>query len=421
MDQNNQDNSGVESEINGSAEAESNTNIQSRNIFDLSGVPNTETSIDLNQMRVDTIPDLSRFKDLKFLGLRQNLLASLNTNISLLINLTELELYDNQLTEIQGIENLINLEILDLSYNRIGKIKGLSTLSKLRKLFLINNKIEQIEGLEGLILLELLELGDNKIKEISNLNHLINLEELFLGKNKIKKIEGINSLVKLRVLSLPANRLTKLEGLENLMELEELHINDQGIESLNGIENQVNLQLLDAAANSISSLNNLGHLQKLTDIWLNNNKISSWFEVDKLSKLESLQTVYLEHNPIYNEGCANYRRKAILALPQIRQLDATFYESKENNNPNNEQQINKYAPRQPWGDYFIWLQENMQKFIDKYGKIDYLRHAINEWQNMPVKEKLIWTKKSEKDKRRYQSEIVEYYKFKYQNVEEQFE
>ena len=58
------------------------------------------------------------------MGLRQNLLTSLNTNISLLINLTELELYDNQLTEIQGIENLINLEILDLSYNRIGKIKG---------------------------------------------------------------------------------------------------------------------------------------------------------------------------------------------------------------------------------------------------------------------------------------------------------
>nr|CAD2146779.1 unnamed protein product [Meloidogyne enterolobii] len=191
MDQNNQDNSGVESEINGSNGAESDTNVQSRNIFDLSGVPNTETSIDLNQMRVDTIPDLSRFKDLEFLGLRQNLLTSLNTNISLLINLTELELYDNQLTEIQGIENLINLEILDLSYNRIGKIKGLSTLSKLRKLFLINNKIEQIEGLEGLILLELLELGDNKIKEISNLNHLINLEELFLGKNKIKKLKEL--------------------------------------------------------------------------------------------------------------------------------------------------------------------------------------------------------------------------------------
>ncbi|CAK5081691.1 unnamed protein product [Meloidogyne enterolobii] len=52
---------------------------------------------------------------------------------------------------------------------------------------------------------------------------------------------------------------------------------------------------------------------------------------------------------------------------------------------------------------------------------DYLRHAIAEWQNMPVKEKLIWIKKSEKDKRRYQREVVEYYKLKYQNVEEHFE
>nr|CAD2202980.1 unnamed protein product [Meloidogyne enterolobii] len=102
-------------------------------------------------------------------------------------------------------------------------------------------------------------------------------------------------------------------------------------------------------------------------------------------------------------------------------MPSTSDESKENSNPNNEQQINKYAPRQPWSDYFIWLQENMQKFIDKYGKIDYLRHAITEWQNMPVKEKLIWTKKSEKDKRRYQREVVEYYKLKYQNVEEQVE
>jgi len=70
--------------------------------------------------------------------------------------LTELELYDNQISEITGIENLINLELLDLSYNRITKIQGnyliyaiiiifnlgLSTLTKLRRLFLVHNKIE---------------------------------------------------------------------------------------------------------------------------------------------------------------------------------------------------------------------------------------------------------------------------------------
>ena len=53
-------------------------------------------------------------------------------------------------------------------------------------------------------------------------------------------------------------------------------------------------------------------------------------DVEALAKLESLKTVYLEHNPIYFVGCkeggepdANYRRRVILALPQITQLDAT--------------------------------------------------------------------------------------------------
>jgi protein phosphatase 1 regulatory subunit 7 len=63
--------------------------------------------------------------------------------------------------------------------------------------------------------------------------------------------------------------------------------------------------------------------QDVQNVQLNNNKIASWSEVDKLAKLGSLQTVYLEHNPIYAEGGDAYRRKVIMALPQILQLDAT--------------------------------------------------------------------------------------------------
>lgn len=71
----------------------------------------------------------------------------------------------------------------------------------------------------------------------------------------------------------------------------------------------------------------------------NDNKIASWNEVDTLSKLEQLETVYLERytcesllpliffflfrNPIYKDDITAYRRKVILALPKITQLDAT--------------------------------------------------------------------------------------------------
>jgi protein phosphatase 1 regulatory subunit 7 len=83
------------------------------------------------------------------------------------------------------------------------------------------------------------------------------------------------------------------------------------------------LKMIDAANSSITTLDFLSHLKDLEDLWLNDNKISSWSEVDKLSKLPSLDTVYLERNPIYDEDRNNYRRKVILALPQVTQIDAT--------------------------------------------------------------------------------------------------
>ncbi|KAF7638650.1 HMG box domain-containing protein [Meloidogyne graminicola] len=97
-------------------------------------------------------------------------------------------------------------------------------------------------------------------------------------------------------------------------------------------------------------------------------------------------------------------------------MESILNEFKENVNPKKVNQT-RYAPRQPWSNYFIWLQENMQIYIDKYGRRDYLRYAIIEWKNMSEKEKLIWTNKSDKDKRRYQREMIEYNQFVQQNNE----
>lgn len=103
---------------------------------------------------------------------------------------------------------------------------------------------------------------------------------------------------------------------------------------------QPKLKIIDAGHNSISKLDHLDHLKEIEDLWvciiflpydmyltrnfqLNNNKISSWSEVEKLAKLPALETVYLEQNPIEADDRTGYRRKAILALPQVSQIDAT--------------------------------------------------------------------------------------------------
>jgi len=62
----------------------------------------------------------------------------------------------------------------------------------------------------------------------------------------------------------------------------------------------------------------------------NSNQVSGWESVNHLQPLKALQTVYFEHNPIWADTAnphqinANYRRKVMLILPWIKQIDATY-------------------------------------------------------------------------------------------------
>ena len=57
---------------------------------------------------------------------------------------------------------------------------------------------------------------------------------------------------------------------------------------------------------------------------MSNNKIATLHSVEpQLKNIATLETVYLEGNPCQAREGASYRRKIILALPQIKQLDAT--------------------------------------------------------------------------------------------------
>lgn len=55
---------------------------------------------------------------------------------------------------------------------------------------------------------------------------------------------------------------------------------------------------------------------------MNNNLIECWSDLDELKGAKNLETVYLERNPLQKDP--QYRRKIMLALPTVRQIDATF-------------------------------------------------------------------------------------------------
>uniref|UniRef100_G1KA05 Protein phosphatase 1 regulatory subunit 7 n=1 Tax=Anolis carolinensis TaxID=28377 RepID=G1KA05_ANOCA len=277
--------------------------------------------VDLNHFRIGKIEGFEVLKKVKTLCLRQNLIKCIE-NLEQLQSLKELDLYDNQIRTIENLDALTGLEVLDISFNVLRHIEGLDQLTQLKKLFLVNNKINKIENLSNLQQLQILELGSNRIREIQNIDALTNLDSLFLGKNKITKLQNLDALTNLTVLSIQSNRLTKIEGLQNLVNLRELYLSHNGIEVIEGLENNNKLTMVDIAANRIKKIENISHLTELQEFWMNDNLIESWSDLDELKAAKNLETVYLERNPLQKDP--QYRRKIMLALPSVRQIDATF-------------------------------------------------------------------------------------------------
>ena len=71
-----------------------------------------------------------------------------------------IDLSNNQITKIQGLDNLASLEMLWLEYNKITKIEGLEKLTKLEILDIYKNKIPKSQYNK----IDQLKIKNSKIK-----------------------------------------------------------------------------------------------------------------------------------------------------------------------------------------------------------------------------------------------------------------
>ncbi|XP_012511481.1 PREDICTED: leucine-rich repeat-containing protein 9 [Propithecus coquereli] len=155
-----------------------------------------------------------------------------------------------------------SLEVLHLGYNGICNLiqLQLNRLTNLKFLFLQGNEISQIEGLDNLVVLQelvvdhnrirafndsafakpssllALHLEENRLRELSKLQPLVKLEKLFLGYNKIQditeleKLDVISSLRELTVYGNPicrkmVHRHVLIFRLPNLQMLDGIPVN----------------------------------------------------------------------------------------------------------------------------------------------------------------------------------------------------
>ncbi len=222
------------------------------------------------------------------------------TGIEFLVNLTELDLYGNQIADIQPLSALTQLTTLILSRNRISDIGPLATLSHLSEIQLRSNLVQDIHPLiDSAVLPDGVSIG-------LSFNPLP-VQPGSPGMRDIEALQGRGMHIDFAPIVVFADGKLEAAVREAIGKLtDDLHERDvlalttldaryRGIADLEGIEHLVNLTQLDLSGNQIETLGPLSGLTKLTKLNLENNEIVS---IEPLAMLSHLETLYLDNNHI---------------------------------------------------------------------------------------------------------------------------
>jgi hypothetical protein len=211
-------------------------------------------------------------------------------------HVTHLNLSCNELTEIKGLETLVNLQSLDLCRNELTGIKGLEALVNLLELWLSGNELTEIKGLETLVKLQSLNLFNTRLTEIKGLETLVNLQSLDLSFNQLTGIKGLETLVNLQSLDLSSNQLTDIKGMETLVNLQSLKLYSNHLTEIKGMETLVNLQSLNLCRNYLTEIKGLEPLVNLQSLNLSQNHHLT--DIKGLKPLVNLQTLDLFYTSV---------------------------------------------------------------------------------------------------------------------------
>ena len=135
------------------------------------------------------------------------------TGLEHLVNITEYDVSQNTVTDISPLAGLTNLTRLNISYNDITDISPLASLTNLTFLWFQDNLVSDISALASLTKLTELNILQNEISDISALASLTNLTVLDLKNNNISDLSPLASLSKLTNLSLSRNDITDISPL----------------------------------------------------------------------------------------------------------------------------------------------------------------------------------------------------------------
>lgn len=205
----------------------------------------------------------------KVLEYHKNTITITQSNLD---SIVYLDLSKKNISNITGIRNFKKLATLYLNDNNISNINEISELTNLNFLRLDNNNIKNISGLNDLTKLQTLYLYDNQITDITVVHKLLNLTCLNVANNLIKDASGVDALTNLKSLSLYGNQITDIIYVKELVNLEDLYLGSNEIEDISPLSNLKNLTELSLSYNNISDVSALEQL-KINNLKLENQEL----------------------------------------------------------------------------------------------------------------------------------------------------
>lgn len=261
----------------------------------------TITEIDCSGFTLETLADLAKLPNLKKLYVD-------NSNVSLNLkglnkapNLTSVTLKNCQLSEVDRLADLSNLEYLDISSSNKTRVNDYSSLAHLSNLKYLNMSWTGYN-----------QYNRFSLTDASFINSLTNLEELHIYETGITNysLAKLNKLKKLTITKCDVDEILKqLVSGGGIVSLEELYVYSENSENLTNegikqyLSKAVNLKSLslggDGLSSSVTSIEGLGNLKKLEYLYLNNTyafnlPLEAYGELSNLNNLTELE---LTHHP----------------------------------------------------------------------------------------------------------------------------
>ncbi|RLN49307.1 hypothetical protein BBJ28_00007190 [Nothophytophthora sp. Chile5] len=237
---------------------------------------------------------------------------------AMFVTIQEINLENNQISDISGLEALPKLRILNLNRNRIETLMPSSSQSVG---YTLPDGYESNErGILACLNLEQLHLAYNQITDMTmlGLQFLDALKILHLQGNAIVCFAGLECNTELVELRLDKNRIRQLDSQSTLAlrQLKYLGLEDNGLKSLSNFNNMLNLEVSDVVL--------LGFTLELS-----NNRVTDLEEADKLAALPSLVDLRLVNNPLTKKHL--YRQHVLYKLNSLKAFDGkdVFSDEKE--------------------------------------------------------------------------------------------